>query len=69
MNLPKEQLKNFQKIFFDSYGYSISEEEALKNFIEISQLLKTIIRINKNKNEKLKKEIRGIKKHEYDNKI
>tara|TARA_B100001765_G_C19477730_1_gene327196 strand:+ start:595 stop:744 length:150 start_codon:yes stop_codon:yes gene_type:complete len=49
MKLIKERIKEFQYIYSRNYGVHLSEEKAEKEFIEITQLLKTIIEINHRK--------------------
>lgn len=41
-----KKIKDFQKIYLDCYGKSISSIEAEKTLLEISHLLKEIIKIN-----------------------
>jgi hypothetical protein len=46
MQLSKEKAKEFQELYSQNYGTHISEERVEEVFLEITQLLKTIIQVN-----------------------
>lgn len=45
MKFSTEQLNNFQRIYENCYGISLTKEEAETEFREITDLLRTIIKI------------------------
>jgi hypothetical protein len=54
MKLSKEQLNTFIDIYFESYGVSLPSQGAEEKIIEVTQLLKEIIKINYKDNDKQK---------------
>ena len=47
MKLTEQQLNTFRDIYLRCYGISLSEDQTGTELIEITDLLKTIININK----------------------
>jgi hypothetical protein len=52
MKFTQQQLNNFQRIYENCYGVSLTQQEAETEFREITDLLRTIISIKYKDHEK-----------------